>query len=114
MILDWLFSEGLDVQFEEMDKTNLAEILRRFYPSARQKSDDDNEGKSYAKQSFINIRSAINRHLQLPPHNKTWDLVEDSEFKAANRVFSGKLRNKNKIKTKEHKLKKTETKIKQT
>ena len=69
---------------------NLAEILRKFYPSARQKNDNnDGKGLPNAKQSLINIRSAINWYLQLPPHNKTWDLVKDSEFKAANITFKG-------------------------
>ena len=48
-------------------------------------------GEHYQKQSLVNIRSVINRHLQLPPFNRTWDLVKDSDFQQANRVFSGNL-----------------------
>ena len=73
-----------------MSKSELAEILQEFYPSARQTSKDDNEGKPYAKQSLINIHSAINWHLQLPPHNKPWDIMNDKEFLVANCVFKGK------------------------
>ena len=84
--------KGLDVQFEEMSKETLADTLRQFYPSARQSPGPGEDiGKHYAKQSLINIRSSINRHLQLPPHNKTWDLMKDKEFLAANRVFKGKI-----------------------
>ena len=61
-----------------MDKKNLAEIPHRFYPSARQKPEDDKIEWNHVQSS----RSAINRHLQLPPFNKTWDLVKDNEFKA--------------------------------
>ena len=74
-----------------MSKETLAETLRQFYPSARQApAPGETIGKPYAKQSLINIRSSINRFLQLPPHNKTWDLMKDKEFLAANRVFKGK------------------------
>ena len=76
--------------FEDMPKEQLAEVLREFYPSARQTVKGQDEGKPYAKQSLINIRSAINRHLQLPPHNKPWNIMNDKEFLAANRVFKGK------------------------
>ena len=80
----------MDPQFESYNKEQLADVLREFYPSARQTTKHgDDEGKPYAKQSLINIRSGINRHLQLPPHNKTWDLMQDRDFLAANRVFKG-------------------------
>ena len=73
----------------------LADTLREFYPSVRQTlQKGETEGKPYAKQSLINIRSAISRHLQLPPHNKPWDLMQDKEFVSVNRVFKGKKINK--------------------
>ena len=83
--------KGLDVKFEQMSKQTLADTLREFYPSVRQAPENEySEGKPYAKQSLINIRSAINRHLQLPPHNRSWDLMRDLEFLPANKVFKGK------------------------
>ena len=42
------------------------------------------------RNTLVNIRLSINRHLQLPPYNKTWDLMKVSEFKSANKVFGGK------------------------
>ena len=93
IVTEWLLWKGLDVQFEQMSKEVLADTLRLFYPSARQAPEQGkDEGKPYAKQSLINIRSSINRYLQLPPHNMTWDLMRDKEFLAANRVFKGNLR----------------------
>ena len=80
----------MNTNFEEMSKEELADALRKFYPSARQSTKDGEEGKPYAKQSLINICSGINRHLQLLPFNKTWDLMNDRDFIAANRVFKGK------------------------
>ena len=81
LIIEWLFENGLDKKFEEMDKETLAPALRKFYPSVRQKNKDGSDtGKPYTKQSLVNIRSALNRHLQYPPNNKPWDLMHDAEF----------------------------------
>ena len=92
-ILEWLYEMGLDENFEEMGKENLAMTLRKFYATVIQRNKDGSEGKHYAKQSLINIRSALNHHLQNPSFNRTWDLIHDSEFKPANKVFTGKLKN---------------------
>ena len=82
----------MDVNFEDLNKDQLAEVLRQFYPSVHQNpKKGDGEGQPYAKQSLINIRSGLNRYLQLPPYNKTWDLMQDKEFLSANRVFKGSL-----------------------
>lgn len=78
---------GRDTAFEELSKQNLADTLRVFYSSVRQKN-----GEVYQKQSLTNIRSSLNRHLSLPPFNGSWDLMHDAEFKAANRVFTGNIR----------------------
>ena len=87
---EWLLWRGLDTNFEQMSKTVLADTLREFYPSVRQAPENyEHEGEPYAKQSLINIRSAISPHLQLTPHNKSWDLMQDKDFLAANRVFQG-------------------------
>ena len=80
----------MDVHFEKMSKEVLADTLHEFYPSTRQAPEKaEHIGKPYVKQSLINIRSSINRFLQLPPHNKPWHLMKDKEFLAANRVFKG-------------------------
>ena len=72
-----------------MSKEVLASTLRRFYATVRQKKTNGTEGKQYTKQSHVNIRSALNRHLQYPPY-KTWDLIHNNEFKPANKVFQVK------------------------
>ena len=93
LLTDWLVWKGMDPNFEDMSKQTLADTLRQFYPSARQSpKDSETEGKPYAKQLLINIRSGINRYLQLPPFNKTWDLMQDRDFLAANRVFKGTIK----------------------
>ena len=91
-VLEWFFETGRDINFEQMSKEVLADTLRLFYPVARQKlnpNNPDENPKPYARQSLINIQSSINRHLQLPPYNITWDIMNDSDFNAANKVFNG-------------------------
>ena len=86
IISEWLVETG----HRHMSKDVLADTLRLFYPSVRQKGTNDfDEPKPYAKQSLINIQSSVNRNLHLPPYNKNWDLMHDSEFLSANLVFSG-------------------------
>ena len=80
----------MDDNFEDFSKEKLADTLRQFYPSARQKPKNGQEvGDRYSKQLLINICSALNRFLQPPPNNLTWDPMHDSEFKPANKVFKG-------------------------
>ena len=69
MLIEWLQDNKMDPNFEEYPKEKLAEMLRQFYSSARKQtiSEDQEEGEVYQKQSLVNIRSAINQHLQNPP-----------------------------------------------
>ena len=41
---------------------------------------------------MVNLRSGINRHMVLPPNNRIIDIMRESEFQIANRVFNGQLR----------------------
>ena len=62
-------------------------------------------GKSYLKASMINIRSAINRHLQSAPYNRPLTITADKEFLVSNQVFNAvlkKLRETGKETTKHH------------
>ena len=78
-IVEWLQKKGKNKSFETYPKEELTETLHQFYPSARQKpKPGQEEGNRYSKQSLINIRSALNRNLQLPLQNFTWDLMHDT------------------------------------
>ena len=76
----------MDQKFEDLPKEELAELLKRFYGTVLSKN-----GKQYSKSCLINIHSGINRHLVNPPHKKTINLMEDTEFLQANKVFTGRL-----------------------
>jgi hypothetical protein len=77
----------MDHKFEYLPKKTLAEYLRKFYASARQK-----DGKLYSKSSLMNIRGGINRHLQSEPYNQIVDISTEMEFMQANKVMNGMIR----------------------
>ena len=70
-----------------MPLDQLADILRQFYGTVRSK-----RGKEYSTSGMINLRAGLNRYLREPPNKKTFDLMENDEFKQANLVFTGHLR----------------------
>ena len=84
---DWLLERGESLEFEQKSATELSALLRRFYGEVRTKT-----GKPYSRSSLIGLRSAIQRHLEGPPYNRTIDIIHDSEFKPANLVFTGRLK----------------------
>ena len=73
--------------FEYYDVPKLADVLRKFYGSVRNKS-----GDLYSRSGYVSLRAAINRYLTSPPYNKTINIMKDREFMAANQVFTGVLR----------------------
>ncbi|XP_078597018.1 uncharacterized protein LOC144873494 [Branchiostoma floridae x Branchiostoma japonicum] len=84
---EWLQSRGLDTAFEELPPRDLAVLLRQFYGEARK----DN-GTPYAKASYACLRAAIHRHLTGPPYNCKYNILKNKEFKAANKVYIGVLK----------------------
>lgn len=63
-------------------KTQLANVLRRFYAEARKKNSD-----FYTKASLLSIRFGLQRFFS--SHNM--DIIKETEFNEANRVFSAEL-----------------------
>ena len=61
--------------------------LRHFYGSLR-----TTKGKHYSRSGYINIRAGINRHLREPPFLRIVDISRDKEFRAANDVLVGSLK----------------------
>ena len=54
-ILDWLKTRDLPQEFELLDETQLAELLRHFYGEVNSKN-----GKPYSKSAVIGIRAGLN------------------------------------------------------
>ncbi len=74
-------------EWEKLPDEELNDLLRKFFAEVRSKA-----GKEYSKSGMVNIRSGLNRHLQLPPHSRSINLMRDIKFNKANKVFKGKLR----------------------
>ena len=82
--------------FEHYEDIILAETLREFFASVKNK-----KGETYSKSSMINLRAGLNHFLRLPPNNRIINLMHNEVFQNANQVFKGQLRrNKNEGKDK--------------
>ena len=68
--------------FENFDKVSLNAALSQFYVNLRKP-----DGTKYKMTSFESIRHSLNRYLQAPSFNKTFDIVKDEEFRHANVNF---------------------------
>ena len=67
-----------------MAPSDLDKLLAQFYVELR-KVDETH----YLKTSYVCIRAAIQRHLQNPPFNATFCLLNDSTFSHSNLVLKG-------------------------
>ena len=81
----------------EVTPEALCLILTKFYcevkpqdPEKRSNTMPEHQANIYHQNSMCNIRSAINRHIQ--DKGRSIDIVRDPQFKAANRIFSGILK----------------------
>ena len=81
----------------EITPEALCSVLMKFYcevkpqdPEKRSNTMPEQQANIYHKNSMCNIRSAINRHIQ--DIGRSIDIVQDPQFKAANRIFSGILK----------------------
>lgn len=84
-VSEWQASPGgakFSKPIEEMSKEELNVCLRSFYTSARKQ-----DGSYYKATSLKSIRSAIDRHLRAPPHNKPFSVIADAAFTEANKVL---------------------------
>ena len=80
--------KGCSSDFEDLEPEQLSSLLVRFYAEVR-----NAEGEVYAKKSLLSIRAALYRHLTGPPHNKTYNLLHDPIFIAANNTLMGQIKN---------------------
>ena len=84
---DYLRGAGEDVSFETVPTDDLVKHLRQSYAGLRRQ-----ERRQYNKSSYINIRSAINFHLQSPPHSRQINIAHDRSIMSSNHVFVGLLK----------------------
>lgn len=84
---------GTCIDITNIEKEELCIILRRFYCEASPKESAartkkfGNSANLYQKNTLKNIRSGVNRHLS--DIGRNIDIVNDAEFKSANRTLKG-------------------------
>ena len=78
--------------FENLEKEELASLLRRFYAEIRKKN-----GDLYSRSGLINVRASIQRHLAAPPYNVTYSIQKDREFLSANQVIQAQVKQLRKL-----------------
>ncbi|KAL9981815.1 hypothetical protein ACROYT_G010570 [Oculina patagonica] len=67
---------------EPQTKDTLANLLKLFYAEARKA-----DGTSYSKSTLNSLRFGLNRHFKA---TRGFDIINDSEFTDANKVFGAK------------------------
>uniref|UniRef100_A0A9J7XN91 Zgc:174877 n=1 Tax=Cyprinus carpio carpio TaxID=630221 RepID=A0A9J7XN91_CYPCA len=80
----WLREKQLTVDFKTVDKSELNLMLREFYGSIR-----TSKGELYGIRSYVALRAGLNRFMNELPLNRAWNLMQDTEFRSANNVFKG-------------------------
>ncbi|KAL2088284.1 hypothetical protein ACEWY4_015183 [Coilia grayii] len=83
-LTDWLEQQNIKVNFVDVSKEELNQILRQFYGSIR-----NAKGESYSVSSYLGLRTGLNRYLNDPPLNRSFCIMKDFEFQSANNVFFG-------------------------
>ncbi|XP_069134253.1 uncharacterized protein KIAA1958-like [Argopecten irradians] len=87
ILREFCYERGLQETFELLSESDLCTLLKDFFTNVRNK-----KGELYSKSSICAIRQGIRRYLQEPPHNKTFDIINDPVFKGANQVFISMLK----------------------
>ncbi|KAL1248946.1 hypothetical protein QQF64_022264 [Cirrhinus molitorella] len=80
----WLREKQLTIDFKTVEKSELNPVLREFYGSIR-----TSKGELYGISSYVGLRAGLNRFMNEPPINRAWNLMQDTDFRAANNVFKG-------------------------
>ncbi|XP_060903324.1 uncharacterized protein LOC132980942 isoform X2 [Labrus mixtus] len=83
----WLESQGLQVDLNTVEKTELNGLLRQFYGSVR-----TSKGEMYGIASYVALRAGLNRYFKEPPVSRPLCIMRDPEFSPANKVFLGMLK----------------------
>ena len=86
-------SLGQHVDLATVSVPDLDQHLRKFYaeaaprnPSGRSKKMSEEQSAEYHKNSFKNVRAAINRHMK--DIGRDVDIVRDKEFKSSNGMLN--------------------------
>ena len=73
------------VDLKTVSPTNLSEILRKFFAEVKTE-----KGQALTPSALTEIRAAIHRHLTCAPLSRNINILQDSEFMSANKMFEAK------------------------
>ena len=83
---DWLHKRHLECDFHSITSADLNNLLRRFY--AEVKHAQRAKGKSLTPSSLTGLRAALHRCITGAPYLRNFNIIKDSEFQPANKMFS--------------------------
>ena len=73
------------VDLKTVSPTDLSEILRKFFAEVKIE-----KGQALTPSVLTGIRAAIHRHLTCAPLSRNINILQDSEFIFANKMFEAK------------------------
>ena len=84
-IQEWCDKRKLKVDFNCVTPVELNELLRKFYTEVKSKN-----GQPLTPSTLTGIRAVIHRQLTSAPISRSMNIMQDSEFLSANKMFETK------------------------
>lgn len=81
----WCEKRKITVDLKTVSATDLSEILRKFFAEVKTE-----KGQALTPSALTGIRAAIHRHLTCAPLSRNINILQDSEFMSANKMFEAK------------------------
>ena len=81
----WGEKRAVKVDLKTIDKKELNKILRKFYAEVKTE-----KGQALTPRTLTGIRAAIHRHLTSAPLSRNVNILQDSDFMSANKMFEAK------------------------
>ena len=81
----WCEKRAIKVDLKTIDKKELNKILRKFYAEVKTE-----KGQALTPSALTGIRAAIHRHLTSAPLSRNVNILQDSDFVSANKMFEAK------------------------
>ena len=81
----WCDKRKLKVDFNCVTPVELNELLRKFYAEVKSE-----KGQPLTPSTLTGIRAAIHRQLTSAPISRSMNIMQDSEFLSANKMFEAK------------------------
>ena len=78
----WCDKRKLKVDFNCVKPVELSELLRKFYAEVKSE-----KGQLLTPSTLTGIRAAIHRQLTSAPISRSMNIIQDSEFLSANKMF---------------------------